>query len=110
MKIVLQRVEYASVKTFGVTIGEIGKGYVVLLGIGNGDTKEKVTKMAEKIKKLRIFADENGKTNLSIDDVCGGVDKNSWYNYFTKKTKKSIITSLKVRCITHGKSRKLYSE
>jgi D-tyrosyl-tRNA(Tyr) deacylase len=73
MKIVLQRAQRASVKTGGEVIGEIGKGYVVLLGIGNNDTKEKVVKMADKIKRLRIFADENGKTNLSIDDVGGEI-------------------------------------
>ncbi len=73
MKIVLQRVTEASVSVGGKIIGEIGRGYVVLLGVGNGDTKEIAEKMADKVKKLRLFPDENGKTNLSIDDIGGEV-------------------------------------
>ena len=71
MKIVLQRVSSASVAVDGQTAGSIGKGYVVLLGIGQGDTKEQAVKMADKIQKLRVFPDENGKTNLSADDING---------------------------------------
>jgi D-tyrosyl-tRNA(Tyr) deacylase len=73
MKIVLQRVSEASVTADGEITGRINKGYVVLLGIGDGDTKEQIDKMVDKIKNLRIFADENGKTNLSIDDVSGEI-------------------------------------
>ena len=73
MKIVLQRVESASVEAGGKITGSIGRGYVILLGIGINDTKEQAEKMVEKIKKLRIFPDENGKTNLSIEDIDGEI-------------------------------------
>ena len=71
MKIVLQRVSKAAVTVDGAKVGEIGKGYVLLLGIGEGDTKEQADRLLAKISKLRIFADENGKTNVNIDDVRG---------------------------------------
>ena len=71
MKIVLQRVARASVAVNGEIIGNIGKGYLVLLGIAADDDKTKIEKAVNKIQKLRIFADENGKTNLSIADVGG---------------------------------------
>ena len=73
MKVILQRVTDASVSVEGKVIGEIGRGYVVLLGVGAADTKEIAEKMADKIKKLRLFPDEDGKTNLSIDDIGGEV-------------------------------------
>lgn len=73
MKIVLQRVLEASVKIEEEIVGKIGKGYLLLIGISNEDTKEIADKMLEKISKLRIFEDENGKTNLSIDNVGGEV-------------------------------------
>lgn len=73
MKIVIQRVLEASVKIDGNIYGQIGKGYLLLIGISNEDTKQIADKMLEKISKLRIFEDENGKTNLSISDVGGEV-------------------------------------
>ena len=73
MKIVLQRVLQAKVEVDEKTVGEIGKGYLVFIGISNEDTKEIADKMIEKISKLRIFEDENGKTNLSIADVNGEI-------------------------------------
>ena len=73
MKIVIQRVLQASVAIDGDLHGQIGKGYLLLIGISNEDTKEIADKMLEKIAKLRIFEDENGKTNLSIADVGGEV-------------------------------------
>ena len=57
----------------GETVGEIGKGYLLLLGVSNEDNKDIADKMIEKISRLRIFEDENGKTNLSIDQVDGEV-------------------------------------
>jgi len=71
MKIVLQRVSRASVTVDDNVIGNINKGYLVLLGIGAGDDKAKVEKAVDKIQRLRILADENGKTNLSIADIGG---------------------------------------
>ena len=71
MKLVIQRVTHASVAVDGEVIGKIGKGYMVLIGIGREDTEETVRKYADKMLKLRIFEDENGKTNLSLAQVEG---------------------------------------
>lgn len=73
MRIVIQRVLEASVSVDGQIIGEIGKGYLLLLGVSSEDTKEIADKYMDKILKLRIFADEQGKTNLSLQDVGGEV-------------------------------------
>ncbi|MBS6195308.1 MAG: D-tyrosyl-tRNA(Tyr) deacylase [Clostridiales bacterium] len=71
MKLVIQRVTSASVDVGGVTIGKIGKGFLVFVGIGNQDTKQTVDKFLKKMLGLRIFEDEEGKTNLSLHDVNG---------------------------------------
>lgn len=71
MKAVVQRVTRASVTVDGKIVGKIGKGYLVLFGVGEGDTKADCDRMAAKLIKLRIFEDQNGKTNLSIGDVGG---------------------------------------
>ena len=71
MKFVIQRVLESSVKVDGEVIGEIGKGFMVLIGVGQNDTKEIADKMVKKMIGLRIFEDENGKTNLSLADVNG---------------------------------------
>ena len=71
MKFVIQRVLESSVKVDGNTIGQIGKGFMVLIGVGQEDTKEVADKMVKKMIGLRIFEDENGKTNLSLSDVNG---------------------------------------
>lgn len=73
MKIVLQRVLEASVSVNETIIGQIGKGYLLLLGVSDSDTKDIADKMIEKISRLRIFEDSEGKTNLSIDQVEGEV-------------------------------------
>jgi D-tyrosyl-tRNA(Tyr) deacylase len=73
MRAVIQRVSGASVSVNGGLTGSIGRGYVVLLGIGETDTKENAGLLAEKIRKLRIFSDENGKTNLSSEDIGGEI-------------------------------------
>lgn len=71
MKLVLQRVLEASVETEGKTVGKIGKGYLVLFGAGEGDTREDAERLAAKMINLRIFSDENDKINLSLGDVDG---------------------------------------
>ena len=71
MKLVIQRVTHASVTVDNNGIGKIGKGYMVLIGVSDTDTKEIADKMLDKMIKLRIFEDENGKTNLSLADVGG---------------------------------------
>lgn len=73
MRFVVQVVSEASVVSDGELTGKIGKGYVVLIGIGKEDTKETADKLIKKLMGLRIFKDENGKTNLSIGDVNGGM-------------------------------------
>ena len=71
MKFVIQRVNHASVKVDGNVVGKIDKGYMVLIGISENDTKEIADKMIKKMIGLRIFEDENGKTNISLKDVSG---------------------------------------
>lgn len=71
MKFVIQRVQNASVTVEGKTVGSIKKGYLVLIGVSNEDTKETADKYIKKMLGLRIFADSDGKTNLSIKDVDG---------------------------------------
>lgn len=71
MRLVIQRVTSANVRVEGEVIGEIKKGYLVLFGVGRKDTEEMADFYMEKMLKLRIFADENGKTNLSLADVGG---------------------------------------
>lgn len=73
MKIVLQRVLNASVSVDNDIVGSIDKGYLILLGISDDDTKEDIERIIKKIQKLRIFSDENGKTNLSINDIDGEI-------------------------------------
>lgn len=71
MRFVIQRVTEANVKVDGQMIGEIGKGFMVLIGVGQEDTREIADKMIKKMVGLRIFEDENQKTNLSLADVDG---------------------------------------
>jgi len=71
MKLVVQRVSEASVEVDGKICGEIGKGYLVLLGVGDGDTEAGCIRLADKLINLRIFSDENDKINLSLKDVNG---------------------------------------
>ena len=73
MKFVIQRVTHASVTVDEKVIGEIGKGFLVLIGVADSDTREIADKMIHKMVGLRIFDDENGKTNLSLDQVCGSL-------------------------------------
>ena len=73
MRVVLTRVCSASVQIDGEVVGAIGRGFLLLSGFAPGDREETVLRMAEKIRKLRIFADKEGKTNLSIDSVGGNV-------------------------------------
>lgn len=73
MKLVIQKVSHASVETEGSCIAEIQKGFLVLVGIGKNDTKETVDQYVKKMVNLRVFTDENGKTNLSLADVNGEI-------------------------------------
>ena len=71
MRLVVQRVLQAEVQVDGQSIGKIGRGFLVLVGVGKDDTKEIADKYLKKLLGLRIFEDENGKTNLSLKDVSG---------------------------------------
>lgn len=71
MRLVIQRVKKASVTIEGNVVGSIDKGLLIFLGVGEGDTRSMVDKYVDKLAKLRIFEDENGKTNLDINDVNG---------------------------------------
>ena len=71
MRLVIQRVTHASVTVENEAVGEIGKGFLVLLGIGPEDTESEADFLVQKLIKLRIFEDENGKMNLALKDVSG---------------------------------------
>lgn len=71
MKFVIQRVTSADVSVDEQIVGKIGKGFLVLIGIGKEDNEEIADKMIKKLIGMRIFEDENGKTNLSLNDVSG---------------------------------------
>lgn len=73
MRVVLQRVSRASVTIDGRTAGAIGRGFCLLVGLTHGDTEATVDWMADKIAGLRLFSDEEGKMNLGLDEVGGGV-------------------------------------
>ena len=73
MRFVIQRVMNSKVTIDGKIRGQIGKGFMVLIGVGEGDTLEIADKMIHKMINLRIFEDENGKTNLGLKDVSGSL-------------------------------------
>ncbi len=71
VRFVIQRVTRASVTVDGATVGKIGKGFMVLIGVSQTDTRAEADRLVKKMLGLRIFEDENGKTNLSLADVGG---------------------------------------
>ncbi|MDY2612957.1 MAG: D-aminoacyl-tRNA deacylase [Lachnospiraceae bacterium] len=71
MRFVIQRVSESEVKVDGKVLGKIGKGFMVLIGVSDSDTKEIADRMVKKMLGLRIFEDEQGKTNLSLEAVGG---------------------------------------
>ncbi len=73
MKAVIQRVSEARVDVAGETVGSIGRGILVLLGVEKGDGEGDADRLADKIVKLRIFEDEEGKMNLSVGEIGGGL-------------------------------------
>ena len=73
MRAVVQCVSEASVSVAGNVVGRIGRGYLILLGVGHGDGEAQAQRLWEKIRKMRVFEDESGKTNLSLADVGGEV-------------------------------------
>ena len=73
MRAVVTRVKSASVEIDGKINGQIGRGYLILLGVGPSDTEDTAVKLADKICNLRIFEDENGKMNRSLEQAGGGI-------------------------------------
>src|SRR5437899_232272 len=97
MKTVIQRVSRAAVRIDGQTVGTIGRGLLVLLGIGKTDTPAASDWMVEKLLKLRIFADEAGKMNRSVTDITGGlliVSQFTLYGELEKGTRPSFSDAM----------------
>ena len=94
MRIVLQRVKSASVAIEGSVVGEIEQGFLLLVGVGPDDTRDDASYLARKIAGMRIFSDENGKMNLSIDQVGGKILSVSQFTLFadTKKGNRPSFT------------------
>ena len=96
MKFVIQRVKHASVSVAGEVIGKIGRGYMVLIGACDADDEAIADKMVDKMIKLRINRDAEGKTNLSLADVDGGLLAGSpahaeaLYNYIVEKCRERV--------------------
>ena len=86
MKVVLQTVKSAHVDILGKTVGSISNGYLLLVGFTDGDDQEIVTKMADKITKLRVFADERRQINLSLEAVNGGILSISQFTLYADTT------------------------
>ncbi|MDI6703200.1 MAG: D-aminoacyl-tRNA deacylase [bacterium] len=107
MKAVVQRVREAKVFVEGRMISTIGKGVVVLLGVGVSDSKKEATYLAQKIANLRIFEDENNKMNLSLLDVQGEVLIVSQFTLYgdCRKGRRPDFT----RAAKHDKAQDLYT-
>ena len=104
MRFVIQRVTESSVKVDGEVIGKIGKGFMVLIGVADSDTKDTADKMLKKMLGLRIFEDENGKTNLSLDQVGGElllISQFTLYANCKKGNRPNFPRSTTVTCSLH---------
>ena len=108
MRIVIQRVNRASVKIAGNTVGQIRKGLLLLVGLKEGDEADTVKKAAAKIAKMRIFEDENGKTNLAIKDVGGQILSVSQFTLLAD-TKKGNRPSF-IKAMRPPKSKELWEQ
>ncbi len=108
MRLVIQRVQRASVKVDGVMVSEIGKGLMVLVGVENGDTEEDAKWLAAKTSSLRIFNDLEGIMNLSVQDVDGNILAVSQFT-LTASTKKGNRPSY-IRAAGHELAVPLYEK
>lgn len=115
MRAVVTRVKHASVTIDGKVSGQIGEGYLVLLGVAPGDTEETAVKLADKICNLRVFEDENGKMNRSLEQAGGSLlvvsqftlfaDTSSRRPGFTGAAKPDIAIPLYERFMAHCRDR-----
>ena len=115
MRAVVTRVSSASVTIDGAVTGEIGKGYLVLLGVAPDDTAETAVKLADKICNLRVFEDENGKMNLNLETVGGSLlvvsqftlfaDTSSRRPGFTGAAKSDLAIPLYEKFMAHCRER-----
>lgn len=110
MRVVIQRVNHAQVDIAGETVGKIGKGFLLLVGIKEGDELPVVKKAADKVAKMRIFEDEDedGKTNLSLKDVHGEILSVSQFTLLAN-TKKGNRPSF-VEAMRPPKSKELWED
>lgn len=115
MRAVVTRVRSASVEIDGRINGQIGRGYLILLGVGPSDTEDTAVKLADKICNLRIFEDENGKMNRSLEQAGGGIlvvsqftlyaDTSSRRPGFTGAAKPDLAVPLYEKFMTHCRER-----
>ncbi len=115
MRAVVTRVRSASVEIDGKINGQIGRGYLILLGVGPNDTEDTAVKLADKICNLRIFEDENGKMNRSLEQAGGGIlvvsqftlyaDTSSRRPGFTGAAKPDLAVPLYEKFMTHCRER-----
>lgn len=96
MRLIVQRVSQAKVLVNSKTIGSIGKGLFVLLGVAEKDTEKEVVVLAEKLAKLRVMSDENNKMNLSVKDVNGEVLVVSQFTLYADTSKGNRPSFIKV--------------
>ena len=106
MRLVIQRVSKASCTVDGNITGQINHGYMILVGMGQGDEKEVVEKFALKVSKLRIFEDENAKMNLSIHDVNGSILSISQFTLYADASKGNRPSF--VNALEPNKAKELY--
>ena len=97
MKFVVQRVSHASVTVEGEVCGKIEKGFMVLIGVGQNDDENIADKMVQKLINMRIFEDENGKTNLALKDVGGQLLLISQFTLYANCKKKVTARLLSMR-------------
>ena len=108
MRVIIQRVNHAQVDIDGETVGKIKKGFLLLVGLKDGDELDVVKKAADKIAKMRIFEDEAGKTNLSLKDVNGEILSVSQFTLLAN-TKKGNRPSF-VDAMRSPKSKELWED
>ena len=115
MRAVVTRVKSASVEIDGKINGQIGRGYLILLGVGPSDTEDTAVKLADKICNLRVFEDENGKMNRSLEQAGGGIlvvsqftlyaDTSSRRPGFTGAAKPDLAVPLYEKFMAHCRER-----